>query len=357
MAIVVYAIVLSLLPVVALAGNLGDGLSQLTINNKPLAMSISLTAQDQDELKIIETGESDPPEQSYQEIFIQGTMPNDTTNLYVRFPGLTSRTSSWNQIRTLQKDNGRFWARFTMEQAGRSPINVRFVVRGKPLRDLIIYSVETVNETISEKGGGRVFSLDSLETMPSGLTLFLRSDWNAQQPKDDYAGNRPRRITLHHTAGKYSESLEESIEEMRFLQEFHQQARGWLDIGYHFIIDGKGRTFEGRPSGARGAHAAGHNTGNIGIALMGYYHEPINNRASVEQLESVARLIAWVSGAYSISPKTLKGHRDLNATACPGDTLYELLDPIRSRAAEIIPSPRRAKGLHFLFDRRPIKFP
>ena len=35
--------------------------------------------------------------------------------------------------------------------------------------------------------------------------------------------------------------------------------RGWADIGYHFVIDGSGRVFEGRHADVLGAHAGGAN--------------------------------------------------------------------------------------------------
>ena len=47
--------------------------------------------------------------------------------------------------------------------------------------------------------------------------------------------------------------------------------RGWCDIGYHFVIDRDGKIYEARSLDQRGAHVGTHNTGNIGISLIGCY--------------------------------------------------------------------------------------
>jgi len=47
------------------------------------------------------------------------------------------------------------------------------------------------------------------------------------------------------------------------------KARGWSDVGYHYVIYRDGRIMVGRPIGQIGAHVEGHNTGTIGICYIG----------------------------------------------------------------------------------------
>ncbi|WP_100962641.1 peptidoglycan-binding protein [Bosea sp. FBZP-16] len=47
------------------------------------------------------------------------------------------------------------------------------------------------------------------------------------------------------------------------------KARGWSDIGYHYVIYRDGRIILGRPVGQIGAHCEGHNTGTIGCSYIG----------------------------------------------------------------------------------------
>ncbi|MBI2939732.1 MAG: N-acetylmuramoyl-L-alanine amidase, partial [Chloroflexi bacterium] len=86
-----------------------------------------------------------------------------------------------------------------------------------------------------------------------------------------------------------------------------------------------------------GGHALGFNYGSLGIGCIGDYsvnRDPL----PLAMKQSLARLIAW-QGQY-VNPHgstyfvdgnypNLCGHRDVNATTCPGDTLYAHLPGLR----------------------------
>jgi hypothetical protein len=171
--------------------------------------------------------------------------------------------------------------------------------------------------------------------------LRRRAEWGAQPFRGTpIALNRPsyNYMTLHHTAGFSAKTLTEGLDQVRRIQDFHQNGRGWSDIGYHFLMDQEGRLYQGRPflnelipfdQGpplAHGAHAGGANTGNIGVSLMGCYHPPEGSNCLDEMTESaVDSLVAtfgFLSERYSVSPRNMRGHRDFGSTACPGDNNY-----------------------------------
>ena len=54
-------------------------------------------------------------------------------------------------------------------------------------------------------------------------------------------------------------------------------------------------------------------------------------RPTPEQIDSLERLLAFLCRIYDIEAgvTTIEGHRDVNATDCPGDNLYRLLPQIR----------------------------
>ena len=83
----------------------------------------------------------------------------------------------------------------------------------------------------------------------------------ARAPQSGYS-NMPYydKMTLHHSAGFSAETLEEGIAQMQAIQLFHQDIRGWSDIGYHFVIDKAGNIYQGRPETVIGAHTGGSNT-------------------------------------------------------------------------------------------------
>lgn len=105
-------------------------------------------------------------------------------------------------------------------------------------------------------------------------------------------------------------------------------ARGWRDIGYHYLIDRDGTIAKGRPIEQTGAHVKGRNTGTIGIALFGGHGSSENDKFSdnftPEQDAALRGLIADLRGKFGNMPVT--GHNQYAAKACPGFQVKAWLD-------------------------------
>ncbi len=111
-------------------------------------------------------------------------------------------------------------------------------------------------------------------------------------------------------------------------------ARGWRDIGYHFVIlngrvvkdlylpvmDGQieaGRDLHGDPflsDNEIGAHALGYNDKSIGICLIGV------NQFSAKQMESLCLLLLDLCKAYNIEPDNIIGHYETPSAKAQGKT-------------------------------------
>ena len=105
-------------------------------------------------------------------------------------------------------------------------------------------------------------------------------------------------------------------------------ARGWSDIGYHYLIDRDGTVRAGRWVGRTGAHVAGHNTGTIGICLIGGHGSSENDRfADHFTPEQDRALRALLDELKHDHPKITKisGHNEYSAKACPGFTVKQWL--------------------------------
>lgn len=104
------------------------------------------------------------------------------------------------------------------------------------------------------------------------------------------------------------------------IDRMHRQ-RGWLGIGYHFVIKTDGEIQEGRPMDTVGAHASGFNDCSVGICLIGgcdIRGKSLDNFTS-KQKDSLKLLIDYLRYCYyDDNPKVL-GHRDLPEVAkdCP----------------------------------------
>ena len=105
--------------------------------------------------------------------------------------------------------------------------------------------------------------------------------------------------------------------------------RGWSDIGYSYIIDRDGTVAEGRPLERIGAHVKGHNTGSVGIALVGGHgsseHDPFGANYTVDQDRALRKLIDDLKAKYP-SIKKVTGHNQYAAKACPGFQVARWLD-------------------------------
>lgn len=128
----------------------------------------------------------------------------------------------------------------------------------------------------------------------------------------------PRRIVLHYSASDHG-----SAEEFRA---WHR-ARGWSDIGYHYVIDNDpdGELQHGRSVLVAGAHAHGANADSIGICIVGDGDPPPTAR----QMLATVNLCAALCVVFGVSHTAIYGHRDFCSTDCPGDYIYSRLASIR----------------------------
>ncbi len=178
----------------------------------------------------------------------------------------------------------------------------------------------------------------------SSLNLITRASWGAVQPQIDASGehglfdpisNREgwmvypeplsdmlNTIVVHHSALPLSDGALE-------IQQKHTELKGFADIGYHFLIDERGQFYEGRSINVRGAHTGGHNTGTVGISLLGNFELTEPREAQLMTLKAVIRCL---TDLYQITH--LAGHRDFqpDETVCPGSDLAALLPEL---AAEL----------------------
>ena len=181
-------------------------------------------------------------------------------------------------------------------------------------------------------------------------------------------------MTVHHTAGSNNDP--DPAATVRAIYRFHAVDRGWGDIGYHYLIDEQGFIYEGRWSGEASTrcdaggdgsdfahnvadelitagHTGGYNSGNVGIALLGTFIGTDPKPAAVRALEDG---LAEFAVRHGLDPQgtvnyvnpvngntktvdTIPGHRDWQATECPGERLYSQLPDIRTNVANLMQPP------------------
>ena len=121
------------------------------------------------------------------------------------------------------------------------------------------------------------------------------------------------KIVLHSTytpAGR-----EHDVEDIRA---WHK-AKGWSDIGYHYLIKIDGTIEMGRSLKNIGAHARGHNQGSIGVVYVGGMsasgRTPEDTRTP-NQIESMNRLVDSLNVVFG-GNLTVIGHNEVSSKSCP----------------------------------------
>ena len=207
--------------------------------------------------------------------------------------------------------------------------------------------------------------------------VLRRKDWGANESlRFDSPGKEiwpsayypVQKLIVHHTDTQNNDP--DPAATIRSIYYYHAVTEGWGDIGYNFLIDQQGRVYEGRHTidypdgsspteensagyGVTAAHAQGYNSGTVGIALLGTLTSQDATPAARAALEN---LLAWEADRHGIDPQgsslytnpvsgtqatfpNIAGHRDVNATECPGGTFYATLPTIRSDvAAQLAPA-------------------
>lgn len=97
------------------------------------------------------------------------------------------------------------------------------------------------------------------------------------------------------------------------------KARGWRDIGYHFVIRLDGTIEPGRPLEHEGAHVSGHNHESVGICLIGGLDEKGAPAATFTDAQYVSLRLLLDGLGQRYPGAVIRGHRDFFgvAKACP----------------------------------------
>lgn len=116
------------------------------------------------------------------------------------------------------------------------------------------------------------------------------------------------------------------------IHNYHRNSLGWVGIGYNYFITFDGRIYEGRGRNM-GAHAQGYNDRTLGVCFQGDFEK---QQMTDAQVKAGAWLIAKLIREEGLSISDVIGHRDINATSCPGknfrmndlkQAILEILNP------------------------------
>lgn len=202
-----------------------------------------------------------------------------------------------------------------------------------------------------------------------------RRGWGADEslasPWPELSGDL-QALYVHHTAGTNSYSRSQSPGIVRGIYAYHTASRGWPDIGYQFLVDRFGTTYEGRRTAVHdnpvGAHAGAFNTGTVGVSAMGNFEEV---RPPQALLTALVNALSWKAYQYGVNAAgttvltdrgspgdtaptepgdkvrvpTIVHHGYTNSTACPGRYLRVRMPDIRRAVSYRVGQARQRYGV------------
>lgn len=242
------------------------------------------------------------------------------------------------------------WVQYRLEFTGTAP----------QLKRMSLQIINSINgPTLDENTRGWQKEDPAWLSQLSGVPkprIYKRAEWGARPPSTGYQYTTAKHLGFHHTAGVSDFSVgsyEDCAARVRAIQAYHMDSNGWIDIGYNYTICKHGHIFQAREddndaTDVRGAHD-GFNAGSMGVSALGYFHPPYNHQPTPELLHALTSLLAWKCDQRGIDPKGasvyaaygavrdhIYGHREVRATACPGDILFAQKAALRDSVARLI---------------------
>ncbi|XP_041263932.1 N-acetylmuramoyl-L-alanine amidase-like [Onychostruthus taczanowskii] len=186
--------------------------------------------------------------------------------------------------------------------------------------------------------------------------IMPRCLWGARPYRGTPAALQPPlgSVFLHHTLepSRPCRTFSACARAMRDMQHFHQDTRGWDDIGYSFVVGSDGYLYEGRGWHWVGAHTKGYNTQGFGVGIVGDFTATLPDPDTLALVRD--ELLPCAIHFGHLQPDfILRGHRQLGHTDCPGNALFQEIQSWPGFQRTPVARGLGVGGLVGLFERRP----
>jgi N-acetylmuramoyl-L-alanine amidase len=192
-------------------------------------------------------------------------------------------------------------------------------------------------------------ALDEPVSVAEGLLIHRRDAWarTDMPPLGPMVAEDVKFLIVHHTATGNTYRADDATDMVRGVYRAQTTEKGWPDTCYNFLIDRFGGVWEGRAGSLDAAVTVDATGGSQGFAqLVCLIGDFTSVMPSAEMLASLQKTLAWMAGRFSVSTDpaarvtftsrgsnrwpvgteittgTIVGHREMSATACPGDEFY-----------------------------------
>ncbi len=156
------------------------------------------------------------------------------------------------------------------------------------------------------------------------VQVVSRAEWGASAPLGPPMRLPVSEMWLHHSVTPLTDDPAADMKAIERIgvARFGRFSYSWAYHARHrLLLEGAGNTV--------GAHTAGRNSTSLGLVLIGNYESLY---LSDDNVADLGWIIAWLISGNRLRPDVYPtgGHRDLKATACPGDHAYARIADIRA---------------------------
>ncbi len=120
-------------------------------------------------------------------------------------------------------------------------------------------------------------------------------------------------LVVHSSATRPSQNIG-----VKDIERWHRE-RGFIAVGYHYVIKRSGGVDPGRPDDVVGAHAVGANHNSVGICMVGGVDDKLQpeDNFTPAQFTTLKEVLSTLKKKYPNAQ--IIGHRDVPGTkkACP----------------------------------------
>ena len=148
--------------------------------------------------------------------------------------------------------------------------------------------------------------------------------------------NKPRCLIIHHSGGTDANPLADTSHHTAEVIKSWHLAKGWSDVGYHWLIERNGKIVKGRDEMSTGAHCVGWNEKSIGICVIGNFDATLPTK---EQEDSLRMLLREILNRYPNIPKdAIYPHRKYAVKSCYGKKLSDTwaVDLLKTKQEEMV---------------------
>lgn len=158
------------------------------------------------------------------------------------------------------------------------------------------------------------------------MKIISREVWGAKPNKKKFSAlGEVKGLVVHWSAYPKAFTVQDEMEQVRRIQDLHQNDRGWNDIAYNFCVGDSGNLYEARGNGNRSAAQGGNTRQEINYNNKHYMAVCWLGGSNPDDMPSKEAVLA-VKELWKQVGGELRPHSSFKSTNCPGNNWRMWID-------------------------------